>query len=130
MGDKSDFSRKSVSFNVTDPIDKKILDHIESKPFTKYVKALILADIENNNLGESVLGDVDKMANEESMLDKATTNDILNAINNIADILQSKVIGDIVSGSIDKKDNDSSDEIKLGVKNADKFKQFENFNGI
>lgn len=130
MSDKSDFSRKSVSFNVTDPIDKKILDHMESKPFTKYVKALILADIKSESNDETVIDEGDKKVKEEIAMNQATTNDILTAINNIADILQSKFIGDVDSDLKNKKEVDTSIENTSGVSNVDKFKNFENFTGV
>lgn len=41
--------RKTVSFNITNPHDVDMLEHIEEKNFSGYVKELIAADIERKN---------------------------------------------------------------------------------
>lgn len=127
MSEKSDFIRKSVSFNVNDPIDKQILEHIDSQPFTKYVKALILADIVSDSPAESFSETVETTTFDET---QATTNDLLNAINNIADILSCKVISQANSPSKESTEhNKPSENSNPGALNAEKFKAFENFQG-
>jgi hypothetical protein len=40
---------KSVSFNVTNADDKKMLDHLKRRNFSGYVKKLIMREIETKN---------------------------------------------------------------------------------
>ena len=49
MSEKNRFS-KPVAFNHKNEKDQKILDHVKRRNFSGYVKKLILADMQKNNV--------------------------------------------------------------------------------
>lgn len=43
---------KPVAFNITNAIDKTILEHVKNRNFSGYVKKLILSDIAKKGIGD------------------------------------------------------------------------------
>lgn len=137
MNEKNSFIRKSVSFNKEDETDKAMLDYLEKKSFTKYIKTLILNDMNKNINSEISSIGVQHQVNQPAH--SATTNDLLDALNHIADILQTKDIQVNRTHESSYEDKGVSHDIgfvpqhteeepssnKTKFKNIDKFAAFE-----
>lgn len=60
MENKKNRFSKSIAFNKTNEIDKKILDYVKRRNFSGYVKKLILADMKEHELRKQRRNDVIK----------------------------------------------------------------------
>jgi hypothetical protein len=65
---------KTVSFNIKNPDDEKILNSVKRKNFTKYVKKLILQDINHGGKAKQ------KIEFEETIPEKMSAADRLKAL--------------------------------------------------
>ena len=101
---------KPVYFNEENEKDKQILEFIENKKFTSYVKELILKDMESK-------GGTGANHTDCSM-------EILNAVKEIASILRNGSIQ--IAGTAVKESAASAEEEKKRKKRLDKISKFEN----